>query len=216
VTHPLVTIGRVVKAHGIRGEVAVDVQTDLPDRFDDGTTVVLGGSPRVIESSRPHQGRLLVRFEGVHDRTQAELLRGRLIEAEPRELEDTDHYFVHELVGMRVVLDERDLGEVSALIELPPAAGYDLLEVRRDDGTTWLLPAVDDQVEVEETDGGGHRLRLLDPPEGLIDGEPEVVRPPDPSGPQRAGASDPTGEAPGVDADESPGDSSGDSSGDSA
>jgi 16S rRNA processing protein RimM len=179
----LVTIGRIVKAHGIRGEVAVNVQTDLPDRFDDGATVVVGGSPRVIESTRPHQGRLLVRFEGVLDRTQAELLRGRLIEAEPRDLEDSDTYFVHELVGMRVVLDDRDLGEVSALIELPPAAGYDLLEVRRDDGSTWLLPASEDQVEVEDAEGGGHRLRLIDPPEGLVDGEAEVVRPPDPSDP---------------------------------
>ena len=149
----LVTIGRIVKAHGIRGEVAVNVQTDLPDRFDDGATVIVGGSPRVIESSRPHQGRLLVRFEGVLDRTQAELLRGRLIEAEPRESADSDTYFVHELVGMRVVLDERDLGEVSALIELPPAAGYDLLEVTRDDGSTWLLPAVEDHVEVEDAVG---------------------------------------------------------------
>lgn len=180
---PLVTIGRIVKAHGIRGEVAVNVQTDLPDRFDDGATVMVGGSPRVIESSRPHQGRLLVRFEGVLDRTQAELLRGRLIEAEPRELVDSDTYFVHELVGMRVVMDERDLGEVSALIELPPAAGYDLLEVTRDDGSTWLLPAVEDHVEVEDADDGAHRLRLIDPPEGLIDGEADVARPPDPSDP---------------------------------
>lgn len=182
---PLVTIGRIVKAHGIRGEVVVNVQTDLPDRFDDGETVIVGGSPRVIESSRPHQGRLLVRFEGVLDRTQAELLRGRLIEAEPREFADSDTYFVHELVGMRVVLDERDLGGVSALIELPPAAGYDLLEVTRDDGSTWLLPAVEAHVEVEDADDGGHRLRLIDPPEGLIDGEADVARPPDPSDPGR-------------------------------
>jgi 16S rRNA processing protein RimM len=199
---PLVTIGRVVKAHGIRGEVAVNVQTDLPDRFDDGTTVVVGGAPRVIESSRPHQGRLLVRFDGVHDRTQAELLRGRLIEAEARELEDSDTYFVHELVGMRVVLDDRDLGEVSALIELPAAAGYDLLEVRRDDGSTWLLPAAEDHVEVEDADDGGHRLRLIDPPEGLIDGEPDVVRPVDPSDPPTAPA------APAVDPADGPADPS--------
>ena len=190
----LVTIGRIVKAHGIRGEVAVNVQTDLPDRFDDGTTVVVGGSPRVIESSRPHQGRLLVRFAGVVDRTQAELLRGKLIEAEPREFEDAETYFVHELVGMRVVLDERDLGEVAALIELPPAAGYDLLEVRRDDGSTWLLPAAEDHVEVEEADEGGHRLRLIDPPEGLIDGEPDVVRPPDPSDPPDPDETPPAGQ----------------------
>jgi 16S rRNA processing protein RimM len=193
----LVTIGRIIKAHGIRGEVAVDVQTDLPDRFDDGATVVVGGSPRVIESTRPHQGRLLVRFEGVLDRTQAELLRGRLIEAEPRDMGDSDTYFVHELVGMRVVLDERDLGEVSALIELPAAAGYDLLEVTRDDGSTWLLPAVEDHVEVEDAEDGAHRLRLIDPPEGLVDGQVEVARPSDPSDP--SDPSHPSGTGSGAD-----------------
>lgn len=173
----LVEIGRIVKAHGIRGEVAINVLTDLPDRFDAGTSVLVAGQPATIVSSRPHQGRMLVRFEGVTDRTQAELLRGRVIEAEARDHDDAEHYFVHELIGMRVVFGDRDLGAVAALIELPSAAGYDLLEVRRDDGSTWLLPAAEEQVEIEEAEDGIAHLRLVDPPEGLVEGEPEVVRP---------------------------------------
>jgi 16S rRNA processing protein RimM len=169
----LVTIGRVVKPHGIRGEVAVHVLSDVPGRFDAGTTVVLGGRATLVESSRAHQGRMLVRFDGVTDRTAAELLRGRLIEAEPAELAGSDTYYAHELVGMAVVAEDgRDLGAVSALIELPPAAGYDLLEVRRVDGSRWLLPAVDDYVEVRPDDRGVEQLIVVDPPEGLIDGEP--------------------------------------------
>jgi 16S rRNA processing protein RimM len=173
---PLVTIGRVVKAHGIRGELVVDVLSDVPGRFDVGTPVLLDGRPVTITGSRPHQGRLLVRLEGVPDRTAAELLRGKVFEAEAADVSDSEAYYAHELVGMAVVDAEgRDLGRVSALIELPEAAGYDLLEVRRADGSTWLLPAVDDYVEVEEDPTGGERLAVVDPPEGLLDGDPEVT-----------------------------------------
>lgn len=166
----LVVIGRVVKAHGIRGEVVVDVLSDVPGRFEPGATVVLGGAETTVTSSRPHQGRLLVRFGDVVDRTAAEQLRGRVVEAQPVELDDAETYFVHELVGMPVVAaDGRELGTIRAAVELPAAAGYDLLEVERGDGSTWLLPAVDDYVEVGEDDDGGERLVVVDPPAGLLD-----------------------------------------------
>ncbi|MEX2504134.1 MAG: ribosome maturation factor RimM [Egicoccus sp.] len=174
----LIAVGRVVKAHGIRGEVVVDVLSDVPGRFDAGATVVMAGKPRTIASSRPHQGRLLVRFDGVGDRSVAELLRGFVLEAPAADVSDEDNYYAHELIGMTVVdADGADLGTVSALIELPESAGYDLLEVSRADGTSWLLPAVDDYVEVDDAPDGGERLRVVDPPEGLIEGEPDVVRP---------------------------------------
>jgi 16S rRNA processing protein RimM len=169
---PLVTIGRVVKAHGIRGELVVDVLSDVPGRLEPGTEVLLDGRPVTITGSRPHQGRLLVRVEGVADRTAAELLRGRVFEAEAADVSDSDTYFAHELVGMPVVdAAGGPLGTVSALIELPDVAGYDLLEVARRDGSTWLLPAVDDYVEVEDDPGtvGGQRLAVIDPPAGLLD-----------------------------------------------
>jgi 16S rRNA processing protein RimM len=175
----LVLIGRVVKAHGIRGEVVVHPLSDLPDRFDAGTEVLLGGTPTTIASSRPHQGRLLVSFDGVRDRTAAELLRGRDIEAARVDLDDSDSYFVHELVGMTVRTEAGDdLGTVAAAVELPEAAGYDLLEVTRADGSTWLLPAVDEYVEVAEGEDGTEHLVVVDPPEGLIGGEPDEVRSP--------------------------------------
>ncbi|MFA9444746.1 ribosome maturation factor RimM [Egicoccus sp. AB-alg6-2] len=176
----LVVVGRVIKAHGIRGEVVVDVLSDVPGRFDGGQTVVLAGEPRTIASSRPHQGRLLVRFEGVADRTAAELLRGSQLQAPAADVSDEETYYAHELVGMAVVSDDgADLGTVQALIELPEAAGYDLLEVVRGDGTTWLLPAVDDYVEVDDGPDGTECLRLVDPPEGLVHGEADVARPDD-------------------------------------
>lgn len=177
-----VLIGRVVKAHGIRGEVVVQPLSDVPGRFDVGTEVVVGETPRAIAGSRPHQGRLLLAFEGVGDRNAAERLRGAEILGVTVDLEDTETYFAHELVGMAVRhLDGRELGVVSALIELPEAAGYDLLEVARDGGT-WLLPAAEELVEVVEEDDGALVL-VVDPPDGLLDGEPEVARPDGPDAP---------------------------------
>lgn len=174
----LVTIGRVVKPHGIRGEVVVEVLSDVSGRFDAGATVVIAGTPTSVVASRPHQGRLLVQFEGIADRSSAELLRGRLVEAEPLDLSDEETYYAHELVGMRVLgEDGRDLGTVAALIELPAAAGYDLLEVARPDGSSWLLPAVDDFVEVEHDDHGAERLRLTGAPAGLVDDVDEEHEP---------------------------------------
>lgn len=166
----LVIVGRVIKPHGIRGEVVVQVLSDVPDRLAAGGDVVLGGHPATIVTCRPHQGRLLVGFAGVADRNAAEALRGRTIEAARVDLDDLDTYFAHELIGLPV-LDEdgTSLGTVVALIELPDAAGYDLLEVQRSDASTWLLPAVEDYVEVEEPDDGGLRLRLVDAPAGLVD-----------------------------------------------
>lgn len=164
-----VVIGRVVKAHGIRGEVVVYPLSDVPGRFDPGVEVVIDGVARTITASREHQGRLLLGLAGVVGRDAAERLRGQALLAEPVDLSDAETFFAHELVGCEVVhVDGRALGVVSALIELPPAAGYDLLEVERE-GASWLLPCADDLVEAVEADDGTITL-VVDPPEGLVDG----------------------------------------------
>jgi len=168
VTAQRVLIGRIVKPHGIRGEVAVDVLSDVDGRFDPGTTVDVDGRPMRIDTTRPHQGRLLVRFDGIRDRDAAEALRGGRIEGDAADVSDHEHWFVHELIGMAVIGEHGEaLGTVTNWIELPDAAAYDLLEVEHD-GRTWLLPAVEDYVVVDDT-GDPHVLRLVDPPEGLVD-----------------------------------------------
>lgn len=168
-----VLVGRVVKPHGIRGEVVVVPLSDVPGRLDAGTVVSARDRDWTVDASRWHQGRLLVRFAGVPDRNAAELLRGMELEAEAVDLSGSETYFAHELVGMAVVgEDGRDLGTVRELIELPAAAGYDLLEVERADGRRWLLPAVDEYVEVREDADGTERLVLVDPPEGLVEADP--------------------------------------------
>ncbi|MDX1621401.1 MAG: ribosome maturation factor RimM [Nitriliruptorales bacterium] len=165
-----VVVGRIVKPHGIRGEVAVDVLSDVPGRFDAGAVFTdQRGRTYTVESARPHQGRMLVKFDEVPDRNEAERLRRVELLAPAVDYADHETYFAHEIVGMQVVVDGEGLGTVTDVIDLPTTAGYDLLEVERPDGSTWLLPAVDEYVEVDVADDGSEFLRLVDPPAGLID-----------------------------------------------
>ena len=74
---PTLVVGVVTTVHGLRGEVAIQNRSDNPDRWRPGGTVLLGdGQILRIESSRSHGKRLLVKFEGIDDRTAAEALRG--------------------------------------------------------------------------------------------------------------------------------------------
>ena len=177
-TSHLIEVGRVVKPHGLRGEVAVHLTTDRPEvRFAVDATVVVDGVERTVESSRPHQGRWLVRLDGVGDRDGAERLRGATMHAPPLAGDDdTDTFWVHELVGMTVVTeDSDDLGDVVSVVELPSSAGYDLLEVDHPDGHTWWLPAADELVQAVETEDGDTLLVVVDPPAGLWDGDEQVA-----------------------------------------
>lgn len=177
---PPVEVGRVVKPHGLKGEVSVHLLTDRPEvRFAEGAEVLLDGEPVVVATSRPHQGRWLVRFDHVHDRTGAEGLRGAsLTGLALAGDDDADTFWVHELVGLRVLREDgRLLGEVVDVIDLPAAAGYDLLEVRREGGGVLHLPAADDLVEARATEDGWE-LVVVDPPAGLLDEDEAVeVRP---------------------------------------
>lgn len=168
----------MVKPHGLQGEVSVHLTTDRPEvRFAARGELVVDGVPRTIQSSRPHQGRWLVRFDGIGSREVAEELRRAVIQAPPLEGDDaTDTFWIHELVGMTVVTEaSQDLGDVVSVVELPAAAGYDLLEVEHPEGHTWWLPADDDIVEVVETEDGDTLLVVVDPPVGLWDADEQVA-----------------------------------------
>ena len=164
-----VEVGRVVKPHGLRGEVVVRVASDVVGRLAPGVEVWVAGVASTVATARDHQGRPLVRFAHVPDRNAAELLRGAVVEAAPLDVEELDTYLVSELVGVPVIdRDGAALGTVSALVEMPPVAGYDLLEVTTVEGRTWLLPAADELVEVVD-DADGLRLVVGELPDGLIE-----------------------------------------------
>ena len=152
----LLEVGRVVKPHGIRGEVIVDLLTNRTDRMVPGATFATATGVLEVEAARPHQGRWIVTFAGVPDRTAAEGLRGTLLSAEP--LDDPEALWVHDLVGAEVVdVEGRSHGEVAAVEDNPAA---DLLVLA--DGR--LVPVT----FVVSTEPG--RV-VVDPPAGLLDGD---------------------------------------------
>src|SRR5580658_8149757 len=124
----LLEVGQIIRSHGLRGEVVVNLVTNRSDRLDPGSmlhTKVAGQRrvPDVLEvvESRPFQTRHLVVFSGVSSREEADLLRGVTLLAEPSS-DDDDALYVHELIGKHVV-DQTgvDRGVVSA-VEANPAS----------------------------------------------------------------------------------------------
>jgi 16S rRNA processing protein RimM len=164
-------VGRIIRPHGVRGEVVVDIRTDSPaERFAAGSVLATdpaGAGPLTIDGVRPHQGRLLVTFEGVADRDVADHLRGVLLVVESDSIPDPadpDEFHDHQLVGLRAETPEGEmLGEV-ARIEHAPAA--DLLVLRLSDGREGLVPFV--RAIVSEVDLPSGRV-VMTPPNGLFD-----------------------------------------------
>jgi 16S rRNA processing protein RimM len=170
-------VGRIGRAHGIKGDVSVEVRTDEPElRLGPGAVLMTDPSsagPLTVASGKVHSGRLLLRFEGVNDRNGAEALRGTLLiaEVDPQESpEDPDEFYDHQLVGMDVQLaDGTPVGELTEVLHLPY---QDLLTVTRPDGTEVLVPFVNEIVP--EIDIDQQRV-VITPPPGLLDAADAVV-----------------------------------------
>lgn len=168
-----VVVGVVGRAHGIRGEVAVDVRTDEPERrFAPGTVLRGESNGRVltIESARDHSGRLLVRFAELADRTAVEGVRGLALIADVPADERPDgpeEYYDRQLVGLTAVTTEgREIGRVLAVLHL---GAQDALEIGTAAGPR-LVPFV--TALVPEVDLISGRLTVIEQP-GLLSDEPE-------------------------------------------
>ena len=151
----LLELGRIGKAHGLRGEVSVAITSDRPERTEPGAIWFVAGERRVVTAIRPHQQRWIASIEGVDTREAADELRGELVYGEA--IADDDALWVHEVVGATVVTpDGRTWGEVVAVLANP---ADDLLELA--DGS--LVPA---GFVVDQT-GLPDRI-VVDPPAGLL------------------------------------------------
>ena len=166
----LLVVGRIGKPQGIKGEVTVQVRTDDPDaRFAAGAVLFTDPAergPLTVAASRWQNGRLMVAFEGVADRNEAEQLRETLLQVDARTLpppEDEDEFHDHVLRGMAVhVVGGERIGEVADVLHLPHG---DVLVVQTGEREV-LVPFVKAMVPV--VDVAARRLEV-DPPEGLLD-----------------------------------------------
>lgn len=170
-------VARIGRAHGIKGEVTVEVRTDEPElRLAPGAVLATDPAatgPLTIETGRVHSGRLLLRFEGVRDRTAAEALRNILLiaEVDPEELpEEEDEYYDHQLMDLDVVTaDGVEVGRITEISHLP---SQDLFIVERPDGSEVMIPFVEEivaEIDLEE------QRAVITPPPGLIDDRAEIA-----------------------------------------
>jgi 16S rRNA processing protein RimM len=168
-------VGRVRKAHGVRGELVVETITDTPEAvFAPGCRVFAGthtGEPSAdrrelrVRDARPLNAGLLVTFEGIADRTAAEQWRGRylLLPASEVPAPDDSEIYVHELLGMDVVLVSGErVGSVTGTYQLPQGLAID---VQREKGTV-MIPFSDQAVTAVDRVA---RVITIDPPLGLLD-----------------------------------------------
>jgi 16S rRNA processing protein RimM len=150
----LLEIGHIRRAHGVRGQVNVELGTDRAERVEPGARWYARDRWLTVASASPHQARWLVTFEEITDRTAAQRLTNTPVYAEP--LADADELWVHELIGARVIeVDGTDRGRCVAVVANPAA---DLLELE----SGALVPVV---FVVEHTEG---RV-VIDPPAGLFE-----------------------------------------------
>ena len=178
-TPAFIIVGRVRKAHGIRGEVVVEAITDAPDAvFAPGRRVFAGTATGDISpgrqelhvrSVRPFNEGMLVGFDEVPERNAAELWRGRylLLPAGEVPAPADDEVFLHDLIGMRVDLASGDVvGTVEELYELPQGLALDVRRAEPRDAETVLLLYDDHTIaSVDQT----ARIIVVTPPEGLLE-----------------------------------------------
>ena len=149
-------IGRITKAHGLRGEVVVDLLSSEPEvRLAPGAVLDTERGPLTVAAARPHQGKWLVDFEEIATREGADAVRGVELRAEP--LDDPDALWVHDLVGAEVI--ETSGVARGRIVAVVPNPADDLLEL--DGGAlvpvTFVVGWDDD------------RRVVIDPPDGLFD-----------------------------------------------
>ena len=165
-----VVVGRVRKPHGVRGEVAVEVLSDVAERFEVGGRLVArrrDGEVRalIVASARPHAQLQLLRFEGCEDRDAAELLRSAILEVDRSQVPPSAPgvFYYYELIGCRCV--DRRSGALGRVVDVIEDGGGVLLELESSRGRL-LIPFV--QVYLVSVDTGNGVIEL-DLPENLVE-----------------------------------------------
>ncbi|CAH1203091.1 Ribosome maturation factor RimM [Paenibacillus allorhizoplanae] len=170
-TEKLVTVGKVVNSHGIRGELKIVPETDFPERFDVGNSLIIVDSqnkqtPVTVKTSRLHKNVFIVLFSQFSNINDVEKFKGSLLKIEAKDqkpLEEGEYYY-HEIIGCKVVTeDEQELGLISEI--LTPGAN-DVWVVSLPKGKQLLLPVIDDVILKVDIPNKTIRIHLM---EGLLE-----------------------------------------------
>lgn len=162
-------LGQVLRPHGVRGELRINVLTSYPERIGPEMEVYLGTDPEdaaravryVVSGVRTHHEYLILHLEGVNDRNEADLLREqyvmvRLEDAVPLE---EDEFYLFQVLGLDVYNEDGEhLGEVTEVLE---TGANDVYIVQGERGEI-LLPAIDDCILDVDIEAGKMTVRLID------------------------------------------------------
>jgi 16S rRNA processing protein RimM len=171
-------VGFLRRAHGVRGEMIMDLHTDFPERLQSGRTLWIGEQrqPMTLTSARPHAKGMLVRFQGIETPEAAGQYRNRWVYVSAADVPSLPEgkLYQHELFGFAVV-DEagNSLGE---LVEILETGANNVYVVRNENGQEILLPAIPSVILETDAERRLLRVHLL---EGLVDdresksGDPE-------------------------------------------
>ncbi|MGH2411895.1 MAG: ribosome maturation factor RimM [Chloroflexota bacterium] len=162
----LVLIGVIAGAHGVKGELKVNLETDFPDRFKHLRTVYTGKDhvPVRVESARRLGDRVAIRLADCTDRDAAQALRGTLLSIPSRDLMPlpAHTYYRDQIVGLQVVTTAGDaLGTITEIL----VTGSNDVYVVRDEQRETLIPALKEIVR--EVDVTGGRM-VIEPVDGLL------------------------------------------------
>jgi 16S rRNA processing protein RimM len=154
-----VAVGRIVAPHGIRGELSVQPLTDFPDRFRVGARLWLDGVQRRVQSSRWQARLVALKLDGIDDRNAAEAVRGHELQVPAlHELTESDVFYQHDVIGLRVVdVEGQELGRVEDILS---TGSNDVYVVRGERGEL-LLPAIEDVIKEIDVAGGSVTVELL-------------------------------------------------------
>lgn len=161
-------VARIGKPHGIRGEVTVQVLTDNPEeRFTAGEELIVVDGPvktLTVKNARWNKTILMLSFKEINDRNQAETLRGARLEIEVSDEpeDESDEWYEHELLDLKVMLDGQQVGVITALRTNP---AQDLLVFEDAEGNEIYLPFVDEFVPEIDPEAG---IVVITPPAGLL------------------------------------------------
>lgn len=162
-------VGVITKTHGLKGDVKVYVTSDDPQRFESLTEVIVSGragrSTRKIENVRYFKDQTILKLEGIDDVEEAaKIVRSELLipREEAMELYE-DEYFIGDLIGCRVYLEDGTLfGKLSDVLQ---TGANDVYDVRTEDGRSVLLPAIKECILSVEPQEERITIHLMD---GLI------------------------------------------------
>ena len=170
-------VGRLTKAHGLKGALKLELFTDTPEqRFTPGASFTLqvpetsewSGKTLTLGELRWYNGHPVGFFEGVADRTAAESLAKAILWMTPPadEADEPDAWYDHQLVGLKVLRDGVEVGTVSLVDHFP---AQDLLHVDTPSGTV-LVPFVQAIVPSVDVEAG---TLVVTPPLGLFEDVPD-------------------------------------------